>query len=1302
MNRITRACLVLCVIWLAAGQPLAAQTLRALPWQAAELPTATGCGNGSADCRMAKGGTQFQLPAGSYLPIYADMPSNVASVQVQLQSAAGEVDLLVRQGSPHTAGSLDGLVEQSAYVVATPGGSEQIAFDRSASVPLTPGRWWMTALNTGSSAVTVTVSIGFTTAGAAFPLDVGGSGSWFEPARTYQGFFFEVLDAQTALAMWFTYQPDGQQAFLIGTGPIVGDTVTITELLRTSGGVFGSAFDPNAVVREDWGDLVFIFDSCGSGYGAYLPSQQAAAAGWQADQLELQRLTAIDALPCPAPAGAAAKGLAGGISGAWYPASRSGEGWLVQALSADLAFVYWFSYTPDGRQAWFGSTGPIIDNTILISEALQPTGGLFGPDYSPSTVTLNPWGAFALTFTDCQSAVARAVGPPSYGEYTQTDLIRLTAIGGTDGCGFSANAFAASGSVIAPPGSFVDGDVNNLQVPNVDNDTPTQSQPVSNPALISGYAAATPTGNANDRFGSSSDPLDAFRMTITAGQVLQLRIADWNPQAPTAVDLDLLVFAVADTSTVLFASRGTGASEAITVPSTGEYHVVVSAFAGRSNYTLSVASGAAMASELDLDTPLREDEIIVRFDDGPGGKAPRRELAEWADLLGLEAKQGLAGEPMLLRLSAEPKARQRALLSLGVGKSAREASLPGGFGVAESQRARWQLIGAIKALRGRPEVRYAEPNGVARPAAIPNDPGYPLQWHYPQINLPAAWDVSTGSPEVVVAVIDTGVSPHSDLSGQIRSDLGADLISSALNACDGDGPDFDATDPGDGQGCGAQGNSSFHGTHVSGTVAAATNNGVGVAGVAWQSKIMPVRVLGREGGSVFDIANGIRWAGGSGALGAAPARGADVLNLSLGGQGNCPAAYQEAIADARSRGSVILAAAGNSNSTGAFTPANCPGLINVAALDRGNQPAYYSNCHPTVAVAGPGGETAAEVPGSSLFPPRNASACKAFSGGFARAEDGVLSALGPGTVEAEQYAYYQGTSMATPHVAGVVALMKAVHPGLTPEQVDTLLASGRITQDVAGNGATVRDNFTGFGLIDAFRAVSEAQLLAGGGGTPPALLLQPGNLVFGETTSSLPFRIEGAGSGPLVVTGISSSVPWLTVSGGGANGLGDYSATVDRTGLPPGDYNGQLRIDSNLAGSGTIAVNLRVGAPPAANSGAVGQIYVALIDPITGLALQFAEASGGVGEQPYVFENLRAGRYAVVAGTDNDNDGTICDPGEACGLFPDFNSFDAFDLQPGDTLPAFLVPPDSSGIGGAAAATASETGRPGTRALRRR
>ncbi len=1268
---------------------LAAEPFQRLPLTQAPLASQqAGC---AADtkaerdaCTTTKSGIQLTLPPGSFAPIYVDMPSNVSAVEVTLQSAAPDVDLLVRQGSPHTATSLTGLMEQSAYVVATPGGNEQIGFDRDSPVPLTPGRWWMTAVNTGASSASVSINIQFTTSGAAFPLDPGGSGSWFEPARTYQGFFFEVLDPTTALAVWFTYEPDGRQAFLIGTGRIEGDRVTITELIKTRGGVFGAGFDPDQVVREDWGDLVFIFDSCGSGYGAYLPSELAASNGWQADQLNLQRLTAIDALPCPAPA---SKTLAGGISGAWYPASRSGEGWFVQALSADLAFVYWFSYTPEGEQAWFGSTGPIIDNTILIDQALQPRGGLFGPDYSPDTVSLDPWGAFALSFTDCGSAVARAVGPAGYGDFAYTDLIRLTALAGTDGCGFASNAFAATGSVIAPPGSYVDGDLNNPDVPNVDNDIPNQAQQVGNPALISGYATATPTGRGGDRFESVSDPIDAYQMTITAGQVLQLQIADWNPDAPTSIDLDLLVFAADDPSAPLFSSLGTGRNEFITLPTTGTYNVVVLAEAGGSNYTLSVSSAAPLGSaNLALESEVVADEIIVRFDDGAGGKAPVRSAKAWAGLLGLDAKQGVPNEPMLFALSADARQRGKALTTLGVSKARREAANLGEFGLSDAQRQRWQWIQAIKALRSRADVRYVEPNGVAHPTAIPNDPGYPLQWHYPQINLPQAWDITTGSAEVIVAVIDTGVSAHADMAGQIRTDLGADLISSPLNACDGDGPDFDATDPGDGRGCGEQNSSSFHGTHVAGTVAAATNNGIGVAGIAWGSKIMPVRVLGRQGGSVFDVANGIRWAGGGGALGVTPARGADVLNLSLGGQSQCPSAYAEAIADARSRGAVIVAAAGNSNASLPFSPASCDGVINVAALNRGNRPAAYSNCHPTVAVAAPGGETNPEVAGSSLFPPQNGNACKPFSGAFARPEDGVLSPLGPGLVEPESYAYYQGTSMAAPHVAGVIALMKSVHPGLTPDQFDSLLASGRITRNVLGNPDGSRDPLTGFGLIDAFRAVNEALALAGGSAAPPVVLLQPGNLVFGETSTQLAFTIEAGGSGPLVVNSVTATVPWLSVSGGDSSGLGNYLAAVNRSGLPAGDYNGAILVQSNLAASQSISVNLRVGAPPAGDSGAVGQIYVVLVDPITGLPVRFTEAMSQLGEQPYIFENLRSGRYAIVAGTDNDNDGTICDPGEACGVFPDFDSFDDINLQPGDNLPAFMVPPDGNGIGAASAA----------------
>ena len=178
----------------------------------------------------------------------------------------------------------------------------------------------------------------------------------------------------------------------------------------------------------------------------------------------------------------------------------------------------------------------------------------------------------------------------------------------------------------------------------------------------------------------------------------------------------------------------------------------------------------------------------------------------------------------------------------------------------------------FKRLRARADIDHAEPNYVLHPMLAPDDPRYPTQWHYPLIGLPQAWGLSTGSSSIIVAVVDTGVFlAHSELQAKLIA--GYDFIQDPARAFDGDGIDPNPDDPGDGF---VLELSSFHGTHVAGTVGAETNNELGVAGVSWGAQIMPVRVLGQGGGTSFDVLEGVRYAAGlentSGNPPAAPGR----------------------------------------------------------------------------------------------------------------------------------------------------------------------------------------------------------------------------------------------------------------------------------------------------------------------------------------------------------------------------------------------------------------------------------------------
>lgn len=360
----------------------------------------------------------------------------------------------------------------------------------------------------------------------------------------------------------------------------------------------------------------------------------------------------------------------------------------------------------------------------------------------------------------------------------------------------------------------------------------------------------------------------------------------------------------------------------------------------------------------------------------------------------------------------------------------------------------------MQELVGSGNVEYIEVDQMLQPFSTPNDPRFDDQWHYYEqaggLNLPTAWDSATGNG-VVVAVLDTGYRPHADLNANLLQ--GYDMISNLSVANDGGGRDSDARDPGDAVAtneCGTNDakSSSWHGTHVAGTVAAVTNNGEGVAGVAYDAKVVPVRVLGKCGGLTSDIADGIIWAAGGNVSGVpANANPADVINMSLGGSGSCSSTTQSAINAARSNGAVVVIAAGNDNDNSAnYNPGNCNGVINVAAVGRNGGRAYYSNYGSNIDVAAPGGAQS-----------------------FANDSEGVLSTYNTGSSSPsrDSYSYSQGTSMAAPHVAGVAALIKQAKPNATPDEIENILKS--TTRSFPASCTNC-----GTGIVDAAAAVAAA------------------------------------------------------------------------------------------------------------------------------------------------------------------------------------------------------------------------------------
>jgi subtilisin family serine protease len=380
---------------------------------------------------------------------------------------------------------------------------------------------------------------------------------------------------------------------------------------------------------------------------------------------------------------------------------------------------------------------------------------------------------------------------------------------------------------------------------------------------------------------------------------------------------------------------------------------------------------------------------------------------------------------------------------------------------------------AVERLEAVDGVEFAEPNRYRESYVVPNDPSFAAQWGLTRINAPAAWDRTTGSAAITVAVIDTGVDlDHPELAallvpGTDMVDLGPNPVPPAGFRFEGD---FQGRDnvPQDEVG---------HGTHVAGTIACLSNNATGVAGVTWSCRLMPVKVLTRivnvndpsdvrGTGSAADIAAGIRWA---------VDHGARVLNLSLGGTTDTQV-ERDAIAYAISRGAVVVAAMGNAFQQGNPTsfPAAYPNVIAVGAINSADARAPFSQVGPHIDVAAPG--------------------------------VGVLS-----TVWNNGFTNMSGTSMASPHVAGLAALILSCNSGLTAAQVgDIIRQTARPLRDNPAD--PIPNNNYGFGCIDAQAAINRAcprrsqpVIVCAGPNLPPSVIVRcPSDPTFLCGTVSVP------------------------------------------------------------------------------------------------------------------------------------------------------------------------------------------------------
>ena len=441
-------------------------------------------------------------------------------------------------------------------------------------------------------------------------------------------------------------------------------------------------------------------------------------------------------------------------------------------------------------------------------------------------------------------------------------------------------------------------------------------------------------------------------------------------------------------------------------------------------------------------------------------------------------------------------------------------------------------------LAAQSDVEYAVPDRRKMIKASPNDTNFASQWHLQAvqpaaINALGAWNLTTGLASVVVAVLDTGIRPeHPDLKNKLfyttsGGVYGYDFVSDKTMANDSSARDSDPTDPGDYvtsaesrnrsssvYGCDVS-SSSWHGTQTASIIAAETNNSTGIAGVSWNSMIVPVRVLGKCGGYDSDIIAGMRWAAGL-SVDDAPTNThpAKIINMSLGSTGTCSSAYQEAIDEITAAGTLIVVAAGNESGAVA-SPGNCSGVLTVAGVRHTGTKVGYSSYGAEVGISAPAGNCVNST-GSCLYPI------------FTATNSGTTSAVSSTYTDNTDYAV--GTSFAAPQAAGVAALMLAGNSGLTPSQLISLIkqsatafpSDSSLSSCETGTDTDGQCNCTtktcGAGMLNALAAVSLT--------IPPVAKIAS----VGTATAATSITLDGSAStasGALTI----ASYSWTVTSG---------------------------------------------------------------------------------------------------------------------------------------------------------------------------
>ncbi|WP_273426472.1 S8 family serine peptidase [Marinobacter sp.] len=806
------------------------------------------------------------------------------------------------------------------------------------------------------------------------------------------------------------------------------------------------------------------------------------------------------------------------------------------------------------------------------------------------------------------------------------------------GCGGGSDSDSDLQSVTVALSGFIDIETGTrVDADNADaltlNSTPrSTAQSLPQEYVLAGYVSAFdgvyPSISGFPSFAYAADPSDEFSMSLRTSQSVELQ-AFGTREGVSTLKLSL------NQGGVEVASETTDSGSQISVTNAGD----------DGTYTVKVESQGSTPMLYVLSTAVNATGQAKSFD------WPAHEFVEGEAIVALEASP----DPV----SAQAMMAQASMLATQeLAPGLWRVKAPVQVMATSGQSAQVATLDWIRTLKQQPGVESATPNYRMTTMMTPVDePLYGAQqWHYGLLNGPTAWQLAQNfGAGVTVAVIDTGLyrassgNWHQDINANVISSLppGSDFVSEQFDNDGQPGRDNNPADPGN-----SVGGSVYHGTHVAGTVAAAVNK-EGGGGVAFESTLLPVRVLGDGGsGSSADLLAALQWV--AGPPGGQPL--ADIVNLSLGGLPFIQS-MQDAISSATNRGVIFVAAAGNSSTRTESYPAAFENVFAVSAVDGGGELASYSNFGTWVDLAAPGGDASRD------------------GNGDGRGDVVVSTSVISGTEET--YIGLQGTSMAAPHVSGVLALMKGENAALDYQDINRFLMAGDLTVADCGSQNCPRTEQLGWGLLDASKAASAAQA------TPIRDLLTAAPAVVslsseGARTANVALEVYGDDSDTDTVTinRISEPPPWLSIDSGPAvNDSGkafEFVMSLNLEALEPG-ISERATLEVTYRGNGSGGTERTLEIPVVGQQVTdqqardAGRHFVLLVSPEPDGNFFTTEAQTNVvaenGQYRFVFEpddgvppkelnEVSPGNYILVAGSDLDNDGLICHGGEACAEYP--------------------------------------------------